>query len=129
MFSKCQCDAALLPPTMSALKFKIFRSHYVCIVLKRAHLPYQQLPIPENYGWELNGDSLDPIMTDNIPAPIVLIELSMCSCKTGCKTRRCKYLKHYLVCTDMCNCKNCENDGSNNSDDEVESVDSDIEDV
>ena len=129
LFSKCQCDAASLPPTMSALKFKIFRSHYVCMVLKRAHLPYQQLPNPENYGWELNGDSLDPIMTDNLPAPIALIELSMCSCKTGCKTGRCRCLKHDLVCTDMCKCKNCENDGSDNSDDEFESVDSDIEDV
>ena len=114
---------------MSALKFKIFRSHYVCIVLKRSHLPYQQLPIPENYGWELNGDSLDSIMTDNLPATNALIELSMRSCKTGCKTRRCKCLKHDLVCTDICKCKNCENDGSTNSDEEFESVDSDIEDV
>ena len=99
------------------------------MVLKRDHLSYQQLPNPENYGWELNSDSLDPIMTDNLPTPIGLIELRMCSCKTGCKTRRCKCLKHDLVCTDMCKCKNCENDGSNNSDDEFESVDSDIEDV
>ena len=40
-----------------------------------------------------------------------------------------KCLKHDLVCTDISKCKNCENDGSNNSDDEFESVDSDIEDV
>ena len=97
------------------------------MVLKRAHLPYQQLHNPENYGWELNGDSLDPIMKDNLPAPISLIEWSMCSCKTGCKTRRCKCLKHDLLCTDMC--KNCENDSSNNSDDEFEGVDSNIVDV
>ena len=99
------------------------------MVLKHAHLPYQQLSNPENYGWELNGDSLDPIMTDNLPVRIALIKLSMCSCKTGCKTRRCKCLQHDLVCTDMSKCKNCENDGSNNPDDEFESVDSDIEDV
>ena len=41
-----------------------------------------------------NGDSLDPIMTDNLPAPMALIELSMCSCKGGCKSRRCKCLKY-----------------------------------
>ena len=112
LFSKCQCDAASLPATMRALKFKIFRSHYVCIVLKSFHLPCQQLPNPENYGWELNRDSLDPIMTDNLPGPFAFIELSMWSCKTGCKTRRCKCLKYDLVCTDMSKCKNCENNSS-----------------
>ena len=40
LFSKYQLDASSLPPTMSALKYKIFRSHYVSMVLKRSHLPY-----------------------------------------------------------------------------------------
>ena len=87
-FSKFQSDAAQLPPTMSALKYKIFRSHFVCMVLKRAHLPIQNLPSPEGYGWELNGNSLDPIMTDNLPAPIGLIELSVCNCESGCASKR-----------------------------------------
>ena len=33
LFSKYQQSATQLPPTMSALKYKIFRSHYVCLVL------------------------------------------------------------------------------------------------
>ena len=77
LFLKCQYVAASLPPTTGALKFKIFRSHYVCMILKRALLPCQQLPDPESYGWELNSDSLDPTMTNNLPAPFALIELSM----------------------------------------------------
>ena len=72
LFLKCQYDAASLPPTKSALKFKVFRSHYICMVFKRAHLSYQKLLNPENYGWELNNGFLDPIMTDNLPAPIAL---------------------------------------------------------
>ena len=32
LFSKCQCSTTSLPPTMSALKFKIFQSYYVCMV-------------------------------------------------------------------------------------------------
>ena len=124
LFSKFQHDTSSLPPTMSALKYKIFRAHFVCMVLKRSHLPFQYLPDAINYGWEQNEMSLDPIMTDNLPAPIALIELSMCKCQTGCKTKRCKCLKNDLVCTDMCKCRDCKNDGidfdeSDESDDEA----------
>ena len=101
-FSKFQSDAEQLPPTMIALKYKIFRSYFVCTVLKCAHLPIQNLPSPEGYGWELNGNSLDPIMADNVPAQIGLIELSVCNCESGCESKRCKCLRNKLVCTDMC---------------------------
>ena len=43
---------AQLPATMSALKYKIFRSHLVCIVLKQSHKPRQNFPLAEGYGWE-----------------------------------------------------------------------------
>ena len=94
------------------------------MVLKHSHLPFQYLPDAINYGWEQNEMSLDPIMTDNLPTPIALIELSMCKCQTGCKTKRCKCLKNDLVCTDMCKWKDCKNDGidyddSDKSDDEA----------
>ena len=73
LFSRFQYKAARLPPTMSALKYKIFRSRFVCLVLKRSNVSIQNLPPLENYGWELNSRSLDPIMTDNLPAPLALI--------------------------------------------------------
>lgn len=69
LFSKVQHDATRLPPTMSALKYNIFSSHFICLVLKKSHLPTQNLPPPQRYGWELTRDSLDPILTDNLPAP------------------------------------------------------------
>ena len=75
-----------LPATMSALKYKIFRSHFVCMVLKQSHKPRQNLPLPEGYDRELNGISLGPIITDNLPAAMALIDLSVCSCKGGCAT-------------------------------------------
>ena len=86
LFSKYQHDATQLPPTMSALKYKIFRSHFICLVLKRSHMAIQNLPPPQNYGWELNGESLDPILIDNLPAPLGLIELSVCGCNGDCST-------------------------------------------
>jgi hypothetical protein len=96
---------------MSALKYKIFRSHIVARTLKRSHLPLQDLPSPQNYGWELNNTSLEPMMTDNLPAPLALIELIACGCNGDCGTQRCKCFKNNLVCTDMCKCTiECTND-------------------
>ena len=50
------------------------------------------------------------MMTDELPAPIALVELSVCNCKTHCNNNRCKCYKNNLPCTDMCKCVNCEND-------------------
>ena len=113
MFSKCQSEIEKLPPTQSALKYKIFRGHYCSIVLKRSHQAIQNLPSPENYGWEISEELLKPILTDNLPAPEAIIELSFCGCQTKCSTNRCKCYKHQLNCTDMCKCNNCDNTGDN----------------
>ena len=76
----------------------------------------QNLPSQEGFGWESTEDSLQPIMTDNLPAPVALIDLSMCGCKTDCTNNRCKCHKNGLPCTDMCKCVKCKNDGSENND-------------
>ena len=43
-------------------------------------------------------------MTDNLPAPLALIELSVYGCNGDCSTQRRKCFKNNLVCTDMCKC-------------------------
>ena len=48
-------------------------------------------------------------MTDLLPAPESVIELSMCKCTQGCMTQRCKCKKNDMVCTEMCLCRECEN--------------------
>ena len=49
-FSKFQCDAEKLPPTIAAFKYKVFRSHFVSLVLRRSLIPLQNIPSPLNYG-------------------------------------------------------------------------------
>ena len=122
LFSKFQYEAEKLPPTFSALKYKIFRCHFVTMVLRRAHLAIQNLPHAANYGWEDINSSFTPILTDNLPAPLALIELSVCSCKSDCATNRCKCHKNDFICTDMCKCTQCKNiDGA--EDDFEENID------
>ena len=87
MFSKYQCNSENLPPTFGALKYKIFHSHYVTLTLKRAVVSKQNLPSFLNYGWEIVENNITPILTNNLPAHLAIIELSACSCKTGCKIK------------------------------------------
>ena len=50
-------------------------------------------------------------MTDQLPAPKVTIEMSLCRCeKSDCNSRRCVCRKNGLVCTEMCGCIGCKND-------------------
>ena len=102
-------DAKRLPPTSGALKYRVFCCHYVTMVLRCANQPMQNLPPAVDYRWELNDSSYIPILTENLPAPLELIELSVCSCKSDCSTKRCKCNKNGLICTDMCRYLNCKN--------------------
>ena len=65
-FSKFQCDAEKLPPAIAALKYKVFRSHFVSLVLRRSLIQLQNIPSPLNYGLESSNNSYVPIMTDEI---------------------------------------------------------------
>ena len=108
IFSKLQCESSNLPPTTAALKYNIYRYHYVTLVLRRPLSTIQNLPSPWNYG--CHGEAYLPILTDELLASISLTEMSMYSCKTKCGTNRCKFRKNASRCTDMCKCVDCEND-------------------
>ena len=113
-----------LPLTMSALKYRIFRVHYAALILKNCTSSIQNLPDPCGFGWELDNGNLVLIMTDDLPAPTGLIELSTCTCKTGCSSGRCTCKKNNLLCTEMCKCSDaCENSNCNEKEDIYESED------
>ena len=109
---------------MSALKYRIFRAHYAALILKKCTSSIQNLTELSGFGWELDNGNLVSIMTDDFPAPTALIELSMCSCKTGCSSGRCTCKKNNLLCTEMCKCSDaCENSNCNEKEGIYESED------
>ena len=124
LFSKYSCEVSILPPTMSALKYRIFRAHYAALILKKCRSSIQNLPDSCGFGWELDNENLVPIMTGDLPAPTGLNELSMCSCKTGCSSGRCTCKKNNLLCTETCKCSDtCKNSDCNEKEDIYESED------
>ena len=65
-----------------------------------------------DYEWELEDSDFVPILTEYLTAPLELIELSVCSCNSNSTTRRYKYNKNVLICTDMCKCLYCNNNAA-----------------
>lgn len=125
LFTRFSNKISKLPPTLATLKYRIFRAHYVALVLKRCSKAIQNLPDATGYGWENVNNALVPILTDELPAPTELIELSMCSCKTNCETNRCSCRKNKLSCTEMCRCSDTCNNSENHSSTISESEDDD----
>ena len=48
-------------------------------------------------------------MDDEAPAPVEVLKLISCSCKTGCSSKCCSCQRSCLPYTDVCQCNNCEN--------------------
>ena len=45
---------------------------------------------PNDYGWEIKDELLEPIPIQQDPLPVCLMEITQCKCKaTKCTTRRC----------------------------------------
>ena len=124
LFSKYSSEVSKLPPTMSTLKYRTSRTHYAALILKKCTSSIQNLPDPCEFGWELDKGNLVPIMTGGLPAPTGLIELSLCSCKSGSSSGRYTCKKNNLLCPEMCKCSDaCENSDCNEKEDIYESED------
>ena len=94
LYSKLKCEFNQLRSTQAALKYKIFRSHYVTLVLRRAYLAITNIPLPLGHGWDAKDDVYVPTRTDELPVLLELMELSVCGCKTRESTIRCKCIKN-----------------------------------
>jgi len=114
MFRKNQAQSDRLPHTQSALYEAILRAHYQMLVWNNDRVCIPNLPKPDGFGWEKEGDEWIPVMTKQAPAPQAIIQLVKCGCqKNRCSNNRCQCRKSGLNCTDLCSCcdsaEACEN--------------------
>ena len=85
--------------------------------LETVSYPSQTLRNPEECGWKLDANKeYEAVTTILPPAAESIIHLTVCHCKTKCVTMRCKCRKNGLKCSEMCECLECENDGSDERD-------------
>ncbi len=91
-------SASTLPPTSAASKYHSFHVYHQ---VQQWQNTADQLD-PKAWGWQVVDRRLVPIQTDKEPAPLALLEVVRCNCKTGCCTMQCGCRKHGLDCSSGC---------------------------
>ena len=103
-----------LPPTTAAFKLHCARAHYQTMLWKSAGVPSPSHLHPQEFGWEKKSSLLQPVYRTKgqLIAPMEVLSLISCGCKTGCKSAHCSCAKVTLACTKFCACRGeqgCEN--------------------
>ena len=112
LFCKNLAESSKLPPTVGALEEHIERAHVQIRAWSQATVMWQSFldPLKHGYYQKSHGEIL-PTATKVPPAPLAIVELIRCQCKTHCTTQRCSCRRHNLACTELCLCgSDCEND-------------------
>ena len=105
LFKKRQAQSENLPPTQSTLKSAILRAHYQTMTWIKANNADQNLPPPEQYVYQIEGNIYTAMTTPQSPAPSAIIHLIKCGCKSSqCRTNQCKCRRNGLQCTELCDC-------------------------
>ena len=87
-----------LPPTSSATKYHALRS-YLQVML---WMDNGEAMNTTEWGWELQNNSLVPVMMNTSPAQETLLKIIHCNCSGGCSTPRCTCKRHGLICSRVC---------------------------
>ena len=111
MFSKQNYTGDRLPPTWGALKYHILRANFVTRMWHLSVMSFNPvIPIPADSGWVFLKGKLSAHMTDNLPALLATIVMSVCKCdKSKCVRGNFSCYRNRIKCSDMCGCQNCEN--------------------
>ena len=103
------------PPTITALWKHWMRSCWIKNMWVNSSKAdqYEGLPLPETHGWlkDDSGYSIDwesHETTQRIQATLDFLNKG-CTCKTGCKTKRCSCQKNGRECGAGCECRGCTN--------------------
>ena len=126
---KAMPDPHMLPPSQDALKMHIARTNYQTYEWKNSLSQHNVRLDPNDHGWSITDEKVEIHWMNQKPAPEMLEELTSCSCrKSKCQNKMCKCKAAELLCTDLCGCIECQNNGSQDDNDELSDEDDEISD-
>ena len=64
---------------------------------------------PVGHGWKNKDGQLEIDWGYEKLAPDEILEFISCKCTKQCSVKKCCCIANKLPCTDLCNCKDCEN--------------------
>ena len=99
LLNRVNIDPSTLPPSPRAAYFHGLRVYHQIKVWRDLR---DSDFMPLEWGWQLVGDFLTPIMTDEEAGPADLLKIIWCGCKGTCDSNRCTFRKSGLKCTSFC---------------------------
>ena len=125
---KAMADPHMLPSSQDALKTHIARANFQTMEWKNALSQHSAHLNLNNDRWRMTDESIEIRWMNQKPAPEILGELtSSCCKKSKCRNKICKFKAAELLCTDLCPCFACENNGSGEDHYELSDEDEDGE--
>lgn len=87
-----------------------FRCIYQLRIWLCSHIPIMPPMDPIEFGWTMNKEIFEPVLTTCDPIPADIRKLMQIFCKDKiCQSSKCVCLKERLKCCSDCPCKNCQN--------------------
>ena len=91
-----------MPLSSNVLRSHLMRLHYQALVWKQAICTDQAIPQPQEMGWQLDRELLNPTLLSLDHIPKAFQNVAHCTCHTGCRTFRCSCNKARITCTRDC---------------------------
>ena len=106
---KKKINPETLSPTKDELFLLIKWSNCTALMMKSAFQLHPVTLFPQDHGWLLKDRKFEVQWMDQLLIPPPLSEITSCKCKKGrCGNWRCKCVNVGLLCSDVCNCVDCE---------------------
>ena len=104
MFCQNKQKNEMLSPTTDCPLQHLKQSNYQAFVCSRALEAMQDLESLKGHGWTKDKELLVPLPITKAPAPVSLLELMTCKCKTSTCQQNCFSSNTGLACTEGCFC-------------------------
>jgi len=104
LFCRKQAVNEALPPTSDSSGHHINRACYQTYIWKNSLVAMPNLPSPIGNGWNMQDQTMIPILMSKSPAPKALVELVTCGCEKSHCSKNCSCTKQKMACTDACAC-------------------------
>ena len=114
MMAKGVLQPEKLPPTNRAALYHGLRVHYQIVTWKMLNNQDAILDL-KDWGWSVSEDEILPIKTDKEVAPISILKVVRCTCKSSnnqCGSNKCSCRKNGLKCistSGKCRGEDCQN--------------------
>ena len=103
-------EAKAIPPCSDSLELHTSRANYEAYIWKNYLQQHPQIPLPDDYSWNQDGDGVVSIKWNTVQlAPDKILGLMFCTFSRKYAVGSCPCIDNSLICTGACTKQDCKN--------------------